>query len=65
MCFREYPFKGNYASEIKLMEIMKRDCIVFPKVCYHPLIGSEWIIDLPVVKVGDSIDDAIQGGGPN
>jgi serine/threonine-protein kinase ULK/ATG1 len=32
MCFRDYPFKGNYTSEVKLMEIMKKDCIEFPKV---------------------------------
>jgi serine/threonine-protein kinase ULK/ATG1 len=32
MCFKEYPFKGFYASEVKLMEIMKRDQIEFPKV---------------------------------
>jgi serine/threonine protein kinase len=23
LCFREYPFKGFYGSEVKLMEIMK------------------------------------------
>ena len=35
MCFRDYPFKGNYTSEVKLMEIMRRDCIDFPKNSNH------------------------------
>ena len=31
LCFREYPFKGFYGSEVKLMEIMKEEKINFPK----------------------------------
>ncbi|CAD8050160.1 unnamed protein product [Paramecium primaurelia] len=31
MCFKKYPYKEFYASEIKLMELMKRDFIEFPK----------------------------------
>jgi serine/threonine-protein kinase ULK/ATG1 len=38
MCFREYPFKGFYASEVKLIELMKKEQIEFPK---HTAISSQ------------------------
>lgn len=32
MCFKRYPFvKDFYANELKLMEVMKKDTIDFPK----------------------------------